>query len=556
MRHIHILSGFSLFACLLAFCGCSTDELPGTEPTDGNGSAAPFTITVSDGGYASPDADPHTRAAENGYQTTFTAGDQIGVFAVKDGAIVSGVNNLCLTAKDNNGSLVWEKENTGLKLPANATYYAYYPYRQTLTGDLVPSASDASDFFANVVSAWTPATDQSTYAKYTAQDLMTGSGTAVKQTDGTYALSFTLAHAMALVVIETPTTKYTLANSSSGTSSSDYTWTAEAPDTRFYDFAPYSPSVGTYRLLVKPAQKSAADLMGSYAATDFGGTTVTKEYAIPQNGITAANYALYKVDNATVIEKQHTLQAGDFYLSDGSLVGKDATLTEAQEAACLGIVYYVGDIKDDNYTLLDSQFPSGTHGLVVSLWDMPAPDNPSSTTMTWTYGGYEYVNNWLGSATWSGAVSRPGSFSSIQVTDKMQGYANTVALEEYNKYVENTGSGKNQNLRVKPIKGLAAFQTAHPAPVSSSGWYWPSICELQQVCWGQGNSSDTSGKSMLNTQIGKVGGTTFVDGGYYSSTEYSDGSGDAWCVGFYDGGVVGYGDKSYYAYRVRPLLAF
>ena len=268
------------------------------------------------------------------------------------------------------------------------------------------------------------------------------------------------------------------------------------------------------------------------------------------------------------------LKIGDFYYSDGTTsdggyrkysdgttaimpvqpVLKDA---DGKERTVIGIVYWLGDIKGDNYTLLDSKFPGGTHGLVVSLWDMPAPDNPSSTTMTWTYGGYEYVTTWLKSATWSGTVSRPGSFTSIQVTDKMQGYANTVALEEYNKYVENPSYSKNQNLRVKPVKGLAAFQTAHPAPVSSSGWYWPSVYELQQVCWGQGvTSQGTSGKSMLNTQIGKVGGNIFVNVYYWSSTETSGYDAHAWCVGFYDGYVHYYGSKLEVTYRVRPLLAF
>ena len=57
--------------------------------------------------------------------------------------------------------------------------------------------------------------------------------------------------------------------------------------------------------------------------------------------------------------------------------------------------------------------------------------------MTWTYGGYEWVNVWLANAQWSGDNTRPEDFNSIQVTDKMQGYANTIAVKEYNKYVKN-----------------------------------------------------------------------------------------------------------------------
>ena len=269
------------------------------------------------------------------------------------------------------------------------------------------------------------------------------------------------------------------------------------------------------------------------------------------------------------------LKIGDYYYSDGTWsdggyrqytdnttailpVMPVPTGDDGNARTVIGIVFYVGNIKGDNYTLLDSKFPDGTHGLVVSLWDMPAPDDGKTDGMLWTYGGYEYVNNWLGSqngvtCTWTG---KPDGFNSIQVTDKMQGYANTVALEEYNKYVENPSYSKDQNLRVKPVKGLEAFQSAHPAPESSSGWYWPSIYELKQVCWGQGvTSQGTNGKKMLHTQIGKAGsGTTFGNGYYWSSTE-SSGRG-AWCVYFDYGSVSAYGGKDGTACRVRPLFAF
>lgn len=551
------LAALLLFAAGMA--GCSEEDALPAGTTNPDSARSPMTVSVADGGYTTnaPSA-PGTRAVEDGYTTRFTAGDRIGLYAVKNGTIVA--SNVCLTAKDNgSGGIAWTGdayyEGTG------AIYFAYYPYKNDLTGDLVPSASNAADFFANVVSRWTPATDQSTYAKYTAQDLMTGSGTlGSKQADGTYPLSFTLTHALALVVIETPVTKYTLIDKDSKPLPDYY---IPALDTRFYGFTPYSPAVGTYRYLVKPAQSDAGDLRGSYTSTAADGSTATKEYAIPQNSITAANYVFYKVDGGaatTVTTKTHTLQAGDFYLSDGSLVRKDAKLSEAQKAACLGIVFYVGDIKDDNYGLLDGKFPGGTHGLVVSLWDMPDPGNGKLDGMEWTYGRNEYVNNWLGSqngvtCTWT---DRPDGFTSIQEQYKMQGYANTVALEEYNKYVEDQSHNKNQDLRVKPVKSLAAFQSAHPAPASSSGWYWPSIYELQQVCWGQGvTSQGTNGKKMLNGQIEKAGsGTVFGYGSYWSSTEDSDYKGNAWYVDFFPGGVYRGGVKGFELYLVRPLIAF
>lgn len=269
------------------------------------------------------------------------------------------------------------------------------------------------------------------------------------------------------------------------------------------------------------------------------------------------------------------LKIGDYYYSDGTWsdggyrkyadnttamlpVMPVLTGADGKERTVIGIVYYVGDIKGDNYGLLDGKFPDGTHGLVVSLWDMPAPDDQNSFDMTWTYGGYEYVDDWLKNATWSGDVGRPDGFTSIQVDNKMQGYANTVALEEYNTYVEDSNNNKGQDLRVKPVKGLEKFRSAHPAPASSSGWYWPSVCELKQVCWGQGvTDQGTNGKDMLNAQIGKAGnGTTFAGVSYWSSTEYSNGSYIAWYVDFFYGDVYYFGNKDICPCRVRPLFAF
>lgn len=59
--------------------------------------------------------------------------------------------------------------------------------------------------------------------------------------------------------------------------------------------------------------------------------------------ITTGTYKNDTVDggSATVTEKSHTLQVGDFYMSDGSLVGKDEDLTDAQQANCIGIVFQV-----------------------------------------------------------------------------------------------------------------------------------------------------------------------------------------------------------------------
>lgn len=466
-----------VFVSAFLLTGCSENELPGDENTDTNRTT--FTIEVSDGGYAPAEGEkPGTRATENGYATQFTAGDKIGVFAVKNNEIVAGVNNLCLvaTAETNasgNSSLVWKTENGETPFYIfDATYYAYYPWQSNddITSKVDASTPNVDDFFAGLVNSWTPSTDQGTYTAYTGSDLMIAFGTLSGK-----SLSFSMQHKMALVVIDLPKTKYKLTDANGTTLSNDYIADG-VPDTKFNGFTPCRMSDGTYRYLINPA--ATENLSGSY--TNATSATAEWQFKAPT---TAGQYKKYVVDGGSskTIEKTHQLQVGDFFMKDGTLLGKDATPTDAQQAACIGIVYWVGDIKGDNYTLLDSKFPDGTHGLVTALWDMRAPDN-GNIVMTWTYGGAsEFVSEWLKDATWKGGTSRPRDFISIQEDKNMQGYANTIALKEYNKYIESDGS-KKQNLLVKPVEGLAAFETAHPSPSNSSGWYWPSVSELKYVC--------------------------------------------------------------------------
>lgn len=529
----------------VSLCGCSNDDEPVVTATDGT----TLTVTARADGFASTDGTaqtgtPQTRASESDYTTTFTNGDQIGVFAVKNGNVISDCQNVPLTYDGTSWS-----GSTPVYKYAGATYFAYYPYTASMNDKT--SVDKIVEAFNTTVSS---TTDQSTYANYTACDLMTASGDAAS-VSGKF-LSFTFSHKMSLIEISLPVQKYKTSDAADA-----YEYSAPVSAVTFSltpsgggatTIKPYPMGNGIYRYIV-PAGTSGATVSGAFNIAD--GKTI--EYSKSSLSLSAGNYkrlnVTYSGANTAVVR---ALAVGDFYYSDGSIFPGDASNPPSE--GCIGIVYWLGDIKGDNYTLLDSKFPAGTHGLVVSLWDMPAPDNASSTTMLWTYGGYEYVNDWLQNATWSGgSISRPNGFTSIQVTDKMQGYANTVALAEYNTYVEDSNNKKNQNLCVKPVKGLSAFQTAHPAPVSSSGWYWPSVCELKQVCGGQGNSSGTSGKSMLNSKITNVGGTFFDDVNFYwSSTESSFGSYAAWYVDFSNGGVNGYGPKYLRTARVRPLLAF
>jgi uncharacterized protein (TIGR02145 family) len=257
----------------LGLTSCSGEESGGD---DGDGLAGSrFSVSVFDGGFSSTEKDMQTRASESGLSTIFTAGDQIGVFAVKDGAIRTEVNNLCLTAAMDGSQLAWKDAGGNAPLKINgAVYYAYYPYRSTLPGAPDASATNAAAFFAGIIANWIPATDQGTYAQYTAQDLMTATSSI-----SSGGLSFSMQHKMALVAIELPVV---------------------ASISQFNNYTPYKVTDGIYRYLVNPASLPAP--AGTYTTT----SGAARNWKINLAGISTGSYRLYRVDCV----ERHPAKAG------------------------------------------------------------------------------------------------------------------------------------------------------------------------------------------------------------------------------------------------------
>ena len=66
---------------------------------------------------------------EDGLVTRFTAGDAIGLFAIKDKAIADGANNIRLTYTPETDE--WKTANGDLYWYEGTSYIAYYPYKKT-----------------------------------------------------------------------------------------------------------------------------------------------------------------------------------------------------------------------------------------------------------------------------------------------------------------------------------------------------------------------------------------------------------------------------------------
>lgn len=447
----NILLNFSLLLLLafsLLFPSCSEDLSENTPVSAGR----LLRISVDDGGYTSGNGEegdvPQTRAKEENYKTVFTAGDKIGVFAVKDGKIVEGGDNICFTAllSSSGDDLLWEPSSESNLEIESATYYAYYPWQETLSGALVPDAGDDAGFFANVISAWEPKADQSLYSDYTASDLMTATGTSGSST----SISFSMKHRMSMVVIDLPKTVYTLTDAESKPLP-DYTVVAST------DFTTNVPhfSGNTYRYLVKPESK--IEIEGTYTSGDMDGN----KWNLDTDAAPAGKYSVINVDGATETTKSHQLKIGDWFMKDGSLM--TGTDKPDNSSDVLGIVFWVGDPTDETFgdPTLKREKPNCNHALVVTIQMTPS-------------------SKWQTVA--DANINRPPGYVSIATSpkednfNKILGYNNTMVMRIHNK--------NNPDTELLIIKAIDEFILTNPTPVSTSGWYCASIKELSTLCSG------------------------------------------------------------------------
>lgn len=347
---------FSL--CIAALCGCAEHDEPITAAP-----GIPLTIRATAGGFTAADG-ADTRASESNYTTNFTADDAIGVFAVKNGAVIADCKNVKCTYDAT--TQTWTADAT-IYYYTGATYFAYYPYESGLSTDGITDVSGIVDYFNKNIT-----TDQGSYDKYTACDLMTATA-ASPGTDKT--LSFNFEHKMSLIEIALPVQKYK---------------TSEQPGAYEYSFPvigatfsivpngtngtvssiiPYNISKGVYRCII-PAGTSYT-VSGEFVA---GGNTIT--YSKESLSLSAGNYkrlnVTYNGAPSTSVNVR-PLAVGDFYYSDGSIV--PGTTDNPPVEGCIGVIYCV----DNSFITSNStkKVTGGyTHALVVALKD-------ASTSSTW-----------------------------------------------------------------------------------------------------------------------------------------------------------------------------
>lgn len=515
---------------MLLAASCTQEEFPAAQDK-----AQQLTISVTDGGYASAEGKT-TRAVENGYTTEFTEGDACGLFVVRSSYQDKKMiySNVKLTAERDaaTGSLVWKPE-AGTTLAGglqDEVYYLYYPYRADLDNTVISKLLENAikdpqlPFFYPLANNWPVKTDQSSYADYTASDLMTASCTPTLD-NGTLRLNFVMTHELSLAVIEMPKTVYKFTNARVP----DYTIPSEAT---FASAAkPLRMTDGTYRYLL-PA--SLPTIEGSY---DGGNRVFT---ITPSDDPISGKYKRYKIDGAATTVKNYTVQRGDYLLADGNLLPRETAVTEEQKANIAAIVFWTpadtdpagrktpANLTDDK--IMAKDHPNCTHGLAVSVRNV-------STGMEWQ----EY--DWF-----HGSVQKFQKSDEFNPTDKtdyasivqsgeernyIRGYQYTKMILAYNYYCMRI---KKLNLMVKPVNTLANFSDSNPAPKTSTGWFIPSAKELYML---YSKDEDKIHKNFFPTEetrkiIDKyllaIGGDLLENQDYWTSVEFD--VGNAIFIGF------------------------
>src|SRR5574344_673126 len=514
-----------LFATITTMlCSCSSDEIF----TDTISGTQKMSLKVLDEGFTNENG-AKTRTTDSGITTIFTDSDSIGIY-ITDGTAVKYAN-LKYTFDGTN----WSNSIYGTSMPylANGKYFAYYPYKSSFTAaDVAGDKTSAEDFFAAIISGWTPATDQSTQANYTAQDLMVALGTSG---DG-YQFTFPMAHQMALLEADfAQVTYWTNTGVSTGVSGDKY---------RFEDnsYKLYNISDGAYRMIVKPEQ--SVTLKGSIYSDP---TTKIKNWNITGTSPSKSYLQVYKLNGEEPSFLNYVPTVGSLYNEDGTCSNKVISNKKP-----------IGIIVSTNSLYCESANGYG-HGLVISLMGV-------GSLVNWGPNNDEALGN---------------KEKLKDCYEDVSGLSNTSAI------------ATAHTLSSTPTDGYPAFYYAYidyndsrPAPLECSGWFLPSIGQwwntLEEVTAKYGktldlikyhdssdmgyNSNDNSnddGKIIhdsFSSLIDKYKGLYIED---ISDTYWSSSEGDVglmvWRIDLPTDAEIRLRiefDVKVCPYRVRPFLAF
>lgn len=459
-----------LLATLSVVGGCSTESIDPSAGTD-DGTPMPLTICATASSFDEALTVPADRLSssvtrtptQDGNTATFNTGDAIGIFIVKDGAIIDGVNNMKFTYQAATADVEarWTPPaGSQIYYYAGATYIAYFPYTNGVTIDPSQSTADIIVSLSNNA-LLQPVADQSTAASYAASDLMTASGTPVTgSTDAETILTLNFTHSYCQLTVVPRIAKGCIAPVGGG-----FTYRAGSkapvPDVNVRDVVingvpAYRVTADeSYRVIVKPTSASS-QMQGSYTSEAAAMVFTSDVYA---DGFAAGNSYRVNSDSPFAVEGQdgtRPLAPGDFVFhgTNGIEVYPGNGVPEGDKipdyAQAIGIVVTCDKSRMTDKACSDN---SWNHAYVMGLEDC----------------GSEL--NW--GPSWSSDEDvLPNMTRANGAENDMNGYAETEAM-----LAERASKGDLGNYDT--FKAINDYRTSNPVPSDLSDkrspWFIPSV---------------------------------------------------------------------------------
>lgn len=452
------------------------------------------------------------------------------------------------------------KQGDDFKINVNGTDYTF-TYTENNKFECRDGNFPATFTNAGTVTATYPATTPTAYANQSgtlegAASLLTMTATLdVEAEQSTENLALTFKHNNSIVKLtlsnedfkEKSVTWVTLKSGSTAVATVTGTFTGDADKGSIVAYFVVEP-----RAMVDVSIRAVCEYK-NYAATLTNNTL----------GIGKLYHVTKQMSETTPMGDKTAAQAvkGDFAMTDGSFISKDATLTDEQKANVRGIVFWtetedngpstlVGNAVADKVMLSD--FPNCTHGLIVSLKNV-------STGTKWQ-NSYTIIASWQNSTAFN--PENKNDYKSIAsgtgATDLMNyilGYQNTKLLKTYNE-------GCDEANKVLPVSLLDEFSRTNPAPANTTGWFIPSVKELHMLCykdvanvWDAFNVNYTVTKTVVNASLDEVDGDSFGNNDYRSSTESATNKDNAFELDFEKANVFS-NDKETLNVYVRAVCAY
>lgn len=459
-----------LLATLSVVGGCSTESIDPGAGTD-DGTPMPLTICATASSFDEALTVPADRLSssvtrtptQDGNTATFNTGDAIGIFIVKDGAIIDGVNNMKFTYQAATADVEarWTPPaGSQIYYYAGATYIAYFPYTNGVTIDPSQSTADIIVSLSNNA-LLQPTADQSTAASYAASDLMTASGTPVTgSSDAETILTLNFTHSYCQLTVVPRIAKGCIAPVGGG-----FTYRAGSkapvPDVNVRDVVingvpAYRVTADeSYRVIVKPTSASS-QMQGSYTSEEAAMVFTSDVYA---DGFAAGNSYRVNSDSPFAVEGQdgtRPLAPGDFVFHGTN-----------------GIEVYPG-----NGVLEGGKIPGYTQAIgIVVTCDKSRMTDKACSDNSWNHAYVMGLEDCGSELNWGPSWSSdedvlPNMTRANGAENDMNGYAETEAM-----LAERASKGDLGNYDT--FKAINDYRTSNPVPSDLSDkrspWFIPSV---------------------------------------------------------------------------------